>query len=48
MREWTDEKWDDYIREVNAAYWAEEAEIQIGIHPTQNSVMDFRNAEDIF
>lgn len=26
---------DDYIKEVNAAYWAEEDEMRMGIHPTQ-------------
>lgn len=26
---------DNYIAEVNAAYWAEEDEMRSGIHPTQ-------------
>lgn len=26
---------DDYIREVNAAYWAEESEMTDGTHPSQ-------------
>lgn len=26
---------DEYIAKVNAAYWAEEAEIKAGVHPTQ-------------
>ena len=26
---------NDYIREANAAYWAEEDEMKVGIHPTQ-------------
>lgn len=26
---------DEYIKEVNAAYWAEEEEIKLGIHPSQ-------------
>lgn len=26
---------DDYIREINAAYWAEEYEMKMGIHPLQ-------------
>lgn len=26
---------DDYIKEVNAAYWAEEEEMKAGIHPSQ-------------
>lgn len=26
---------DEYIQEVNAAYWAEEDEFRLGIHPTQ-------------
>jgi hypothetical protein len=26
---------DDYIKEVNAAYWAEEEEMKVGTHPTQ-------------
>ena len=34
MGYWTEEEWDSYIREVNAAYWEEENEFEIGIHPT--------------
>lgn len=30
-----DEFDDDYIREVNAAYWAEESEMKDGTHPSQ-------------
>ena len=26
---------DDYIKEVNAAYWAEEEEMKAGVHPSQ-------------
>lgn len=26
---------DDYIKEVNANYWAEEEEIKVGVHPSQ-------------
>lgn len=26
---------NDYIKEVNAAYWAEEDEMKMGIHPLQ-------------
>ena len=26
---------DDYIREINEAYWAEEEEFKLGVHPTQ-------------
>lgn len=26
---------DDYIREINAAYWIEEDEMKMGIHPLQ-------------
>lgn len=26
---------DDYIKEVNAAYWVEEEEMKAGIHPSQ-------------
>jgi hypothetical protein len=26
---------DEYIREINSAYWAEEEEFKAGIHPTQ-------------
>ena len=26
---------DDYIKEVNANYWAEEEEMKAGIHPSQ-------------
>lgn len=26
---------DDYIKEVSAAYWAEEDEMKMGIHPLQ-------------
>lgn len=26
---------DDYIREINAAYWVEEDEMKMGIHPLQ-------------
>ena len=26
---------DDYIREINTAYWTEEDETKMGIHPTQ-------------
>lgn len=40
MNDWTDEEWGEYIREVNAAYWAEEAEFSAGIHPTQEQVID--------
>lgn len=35
MRDWTEEEWGSYIREVNAAYWEEENEFELGIHPTQ-------------
>lgn len=35
MNDWTDEEWGEYIREVNAAYWAEEDEFRAGVHPTQ-------------
>lgn len=35
MSDWTDEEWSSYIREVNAAYWEEEIEFELGIHPTQ-------------
>lgn len=44
MRDWTDEEWDDYIREVNAAYWEEEAKFQLGIHPMQ--IKDKENRDD--
>lgn len=27
---------DDYIKEVNEAYWQEMAEYKMGIHPLQN------------
>lgn len=26
---------DDYIKEVNANYWAEEEEMKVGVHPSQ-------------
>lgn len=26
---------DSYIKEINAAYWAEEEELRAGVHPTQ-------------
>ena len=42
MRDWTDEEWDEYIKEVNAAYWAEEAEMELGIHSSQTD----RRAEE--
>ena len=42
MRDWTDEEWDEYIKEVNAAYWAEEEEMKLGIHPSQTD----RRAEE--
>lgn len=29
------EEFDDYVHEVTAAYFAEEAEMKLGIHPTQ-------------
>lgn len=48
MRDWTNEEWDEYIKEVNAAYWAEEAEIKLGIHPSQiqgRSMKDWMNNE---
>ena len=35
MSDWTDEEWDEYIREVNLNYWAEVEEIEMGIHPSQ-------------
>lgn len=35
MGYWAEEEWDFYIREVNTAYWEEENEFEIGIHPTQ-------------
>lgn len=37
MNDWTDEEWDDYIREINEAYWEEEREFEIGIHPSQRN-----------
>lgn len=32
MRDWTEEEWSEYIREVNAAYWAEEKEYELENH----------------
>ena len=37
MRDWTDEEWDEYIKEVNAAYWAEEEEMKIGNSSISNA-----------
>lgn len=37
MNDWTDEEWSNYIREVNDAYWEEEIELKLGIHPTQRN-----------
>ena len=31
----TDKQFSDYCKEVSAAYWAEEDEFKMGIHPTQ-------------
>lgn len=31
----SDEWWDDYSKAVSAAYFAEEEEMKLGIHPTQ-------------
>ena len=49
---------DDYIRELNVAYWTEEDEIKLGIHPTQirekvelnlkNNNIKFNNYEQRF
>ena len=33
--EWDDEDWREYVRTVNAAYWEEEGEMKLGIHPSQ-------------
>jgi len=30
-----DEAWHEYAKAVSAAYWAEMAEFEAGIHPTQ-------------
>lgn len=37
MREWTDEEFEEYCKEVSAAYWAEMDEMELGIHPTQTN-----------
>ena len=42
MRDWTDEEWDEYIKEVNAAYWAEETEMKLGIHLSQTHGRDIK------
>ena len=31
----SDEWWDEYAREMSAAYFAEEEELKLGIHPSQ-------------
>ena len=33
--DYEDEWWDNYSRAVSAAYFAEEEEMKLGIHPTQ-------------
>lgn len=31
----SEKEFSDYVKEVSAAYWAEEDEFKMGIHPTQ-------------
>lgn len=33
--EMTDDDFSDYCKQISAAYWAEEDEFKMGIHPTQ-------------
>lgn len=31
----SDEEFSDFVKEINAAYWAEEDEMKAGVHPNQ-------------